>query len=79
MWPQAILALARSAIVLVTLHNIRGDSIHSMSSTVMAAMRGSLSDNVLGTAIASLSIVEDEKPTFKNALARLNLMRLSIP
>ena len=71
--------LARSAMASVTIQNIGGDSIHPIGSTIGTAMRGSSSGNVIGTATASFSIIEGERPTLINVSARLYLLRLTIP
>ena len=63
--------------VSVTVQNVGGDSIRPIGSTIGTAMRGSLSDNVVGTATASLSIIEAERPTPINVSARLYLLSMS--
>ena len=63
--------------VSVTGQKAGGDSIHPMGRTIGTEMRGSLSANVVGTATASFSIMEGERPTLMNASARLNLLRLT--
>ena len=49
MWPWAILAFARSAMVSVTIEKAVDDSIQPMGRAIGTAMRGSLSVDVVGT------------------------------
>ena len=65
--------------VSVTIQNVGGDSIHPIGSTIGTAMIGYLSGNVIGTATASFSIIEGERPTLINASARSYLLRLTVP
>ena len=63
----------------VTVQNVGGDSIHPVGSTIGTAIRGSSSGDVIETATASVSIIEDERPTLINASARSYVLRLTVP
>ena len=65
--------------VSVTVQNVRGDSIHPIGSTIGTAMSVSSSSDDVGTATASLSIMEGERQTLMNASARSYLLRLTVP
>ena len=64
--------------VSVIVQNVGGDSIHPIGSIIGTAMGGSSSGDVVGTAIASFSITEGERPTLINASARSYLLRLTV-
>ena len=65
--------------VSVTVQNVGGDSIHPIGRTIGTAMSGSSSGDVVGTATASFSIIDGERPTLMNASARSYLLRLTVP
>ena len=56
-----------------------GDSFYPAGRTMVTAMRGSLPVDVIWTATAVFSIMAGERPTLVNVLARLHLLRLTIP